>query len=249
MIENLLDFIIFLVLATIYSVLWGKVIMFNAQKRYIKSFARFLMQFTRISYTHLHSAILGSLYLGGGLFGCIIFSVAYRVNILKYVAIKPEYIIYILIGIIAEMSVSSLIMSLVMAFKKDVDWVKQIQTIPWINSISLMPEHIGPIIPTSGAFFEETFFRGVLFIIMLQVFPQVGVVIPIAVVTILFAVQQILNTETFHQGVTMAIASLAVSGVGCLLIIYTGSFLPALIAHESFVIFYFRQMGFSYKRA
>jgi hypothetical protein len=248
MIENLQGFTIFLVLATIYSVLWGKVLLFNAQKKHIKKFARFLMRFTRMEYTHLHSAVLGALYLGGGLLGCIIFSIAYGVNILKYFTIKPEYIIYIVIGIIAEMSVSSLIISLVIAFKTDVDWVKQIRTIPWINSISLMPERIGPIIPTSGAFFEEMFFRGVLFIIMLEVFPQIGVIIPIAVVTVLFAVQQILNTETFHQGAAMAIASLSVSGVGCLLIIYTGSFLPALIAHESFVIFYFSQMGFSYKK-
>ena len=45
----------------------------------------------------------------------------------------------------------------------------------------------------------------------------------------------------------MAIASITISCIGCMLILATNSFLPALIAHESFVVFYFSQMGFDYR--
>lgn len=65
-----------------------------------------------------------------------------------------------------------------------------------------------------------------------------GLILPIAISTGLFILQQVLNTNTVIQGVAISSGALVISIVGCLLIEYTGSFLPALICHLLFVIFY-----------
>src|SRR5699024_589015 len=123
-----------------------------------------------------------------------------------------------------------------------VNWVEEIQSIPWIESISYVPNNLGWIIPLVGAFCEETFYRGVVYILLRTVFPSLGIIIPIIISAVLFSIQQMLNTNTLNQCITMAIGSIAISIIGCLLVELTGSFLPALVAHESFVIFYFKQL-------
>lgn len=238
----------FLIIATIFTVIWGRIILFNANKKYVLNLTLFIMRYSRAQQRHIHSIILGSFYYLSCIVASAVFSVIFDFNIFKYFLIKQEYIIFIFIGILAEMSVANIIMMTVTSSVKKVDWVEQIKNIPWINSISFMPEYVGPLVPLLGAFCEEFFFRGILFYILILFYPEVGVILPIAIVTVLFGMQQILNTVTFPQAVTMAIGTFAVSTIGCLLILYTGSFLPALISHESFVIFYFRQMGFQYHK-
>lgn len=243
-----ISFLTFLIVVTVFSIVWGRVILFNAKKKYIMNLARFIMRFSRAKQNTIHSAILGSLYITTCLTGSIILCILFKINILKYFAIRVEYIIFIFIGIAAQMSVSTMMMSVVMAFTKKVDWTGQVRDISWIKAISFLPERLGPLVPLFGAFCEELFFRGVLVAIIFSFYPGVGIIPIIAISTILFGIQQILHTATAPQAITMGIGSIVVSGIGCLLFIHTGSFLPALIAHESFIVFYFRQMGFLYTK-
>lgn len=247
MIEPQINFWIFLAAVTLFSIIWGRVILFNSDKDYINKLTFFIMRFSRAQKIHIHSLILGMCYFGTFIVGSIIFSVLYRVNVFKYFLIKPEFIPFIFIGIFAEISVSNMVMFVVSSLINKVDWVGEIKEIPWIDAISRMPEKYGPFVPLLGAFFEEFFYRGVLFLILINVYPQIGLVASIAIPSVLFALQQMLNSQSIPQAITMAIGSISVSIIGCLLFLHTNSFLPALIAHESFVIFYFRQMGFSYE--
>lgn len=56
---------------------------------------------------------------------------------------------------------------------------------------------------------------------------------------ILFALEQALFTSSGRQCLSMVLASLGISFVACVSTAYTGSFLPCLLAHECFLIFYF----------
>lgn len=55
---------------------------------------------------------------------------------------------------------------------------------------------------------------------------------------ILFALEQALFTSS-RQCLSMVLASLGISFVACVSTAYTGSFLPCLLAHECFLVFYF----------
>ena len=56
---------------------------------------------------------------------------------------------------------------------------------------------------------------------------------------ILFALEQALFTSSSRQCLSMVLASLGISFVACVSTAYTGSFLPCLLAHECFLVFYF----------
>jgi len=238
-----------LFLLVVFSVAWGRAILFNADKRYMDSAAMWLMRYIRASKQHIHSVLVGCWYVGTGVAGIFVFSLVWNVGIFGQFRIAPSLLLYLPLGFLAEMSVSSLVMSTVMLVTPRTAWVDQIRSIPWINAISLMPERLGPLIPLIGAFLEELFYRGVVFTLLVNGYPELGMWGAAAISAALFALQQILNTATLPQAVTMGIASVSISLIGCALMAYTGSFLPALFAHEAFVVFYFKEMGFSYKTA
>ena len=241
------NFFIFLLIAAAYSLFWGRIMFINANRKHTVRLSLFIMRFTRANQRDIHSALLGILYLSTGLLGSLIFSLVFKINILKYFALQNEFIIFIFIGIFAEMSIANMLMSILSSLAQRIDYEKEIKGVNWIKEVFTLPEYLIPVAPTVGGFFEELFFRGVLLIIMLKFYPSVGPFIAIAVVTVLFGLQQGIQTNSIHQASAMALGALAVSVIGSLLVIHTGSILPAVIAHCSFVIFYFRGMGFLYK--
>ena len=107
-----------------------------------------------------------------------------------------------------------------------------------------MPGIMRVIAPLGAAIFEEVFFRGAVFLVLIKHFPQTGAYLPILVCTVLFVVQQVLQTDTLGQGLILLIGSTSVSIVGCITILFTGSFLPTLLCHAAYACFYL-QLGTS----
>lgn len=85
---------------------------------------------------------------------------------------------------------------------------------------------------------ERLYKRGTVYMIHRTYFPEMGLIWPIVLTTALFTFQQILNTNTVLQGIVISSGAVVISVIGSLLIEYTGSFLPALMSHLLFVIFY-----------
>jgi len=108
----------------------------------------------------------------------------------------------------------------------------------------MMPRIMGVISPLGAAIFEEVFFRGAVFLVLINNFPQTGAYLPILVCTVLFVVQQVLQTDTLGQGLILLIGSTSISIVGCIATLYTGSFLPTLLCHAAYAFFYL-QLGTS----
>jgi membrane protease YdiL (CAAX protease family) len=107
-----------------------------------------------------------------------------------------------------------------------------------------LPGIMRMISPLGAAIFEEVFFRGAVFLVLINKFPQAGTYFPILVCTVLFIVQQVLQTDTLGQGLILLIGSTSVSIVGCIVTLYTGSFLPTLLCHAAYAVF-FLQLGTS----
>jgi membrane protease YdiL (CAAX protease family) len=94
--------------------------------------------------------------------------------------------------------------------------------------------------PLGAAIFEEVFFRGAVFLVLINDFVQTGSYLPILVCTVLFILQQVLQTDTLGQGLILLIGSTSISVVGCITILYTGSLLPTLLCHAAYAFFYLR---------
>ena len=59
--------------------------------------------------------------------------------------------------------------------------------------------------------------------------------------SILFMIEQVVCTQKVKQAIAMSAGSLAISLSGCLMIVITGSIIPAIICHEMYVIFYLKK--------
>lgn len=88
-----------------------------------------------------------------------------------------------------------------------------------------------------GAMVEELFFRGVLVLILTQkllVAPWLAVMIAGA----LFVLEQLVQLRTAFQAMVIGSSCVAISLVGGLLVVATGSVVPAVLCHVSFVVFF-----------
>jgi membrane protease YdiL (CAAX protease family) len=94
-----------------------------------------------------------------------------------------------------------------------------------------------PVAAVLAAVVEETFFRGVL----LRVITDRLLLSPwVAMVRTgdLFIFQQLLQVRTGFQALVIGCGCAAISLVGGSLVVLTGSVVPAIIAHGSFVLFF-----------
>ncbi|HZG59415.1 MAG TPA: CPBP family glutamic-type intramembrane protease [Anoxybacillus sp.] len=236
--KHIVQYVFFLLFVLVFTVYWGKAMTLCKNSKFINSFTRFLMRYSRSQFDPIKFYTMMVLYAVISLMGTIILHVAFGFNIFRYLPMEVKYIVYIFIDFVAQLSLSSMILFIISAVKTNINWFKVIQEITWVNLMSNMPKALRPIYPLLGASFEEIFFRGTVFMIHITYFPEMGIILPIILVTGFFVLQQMLNTETTIQGVVISIGAIVISVIGCLLILYTGSFLPSLICHLLFVIFY-----------
>ncbi len=235
--------ILTIALFTFISIVWGRVILFSAKNKIFRMFCFKVMGINNYDFQQVHSFLLGTAYVLSFIIAAIVCFIIYRFNVFLYFPLERQNLPYLFVGIMAELSLSGLIVACMFMFFPRIDWVNQIENIPWIQSVKLVPKGRGFLIPVIGAFCEEVFFRGYVYIILRVVFPEYGIILPLIVSALLFAIQQMLNTINPLQGLAIIAGSFAVSTIGCLLIELTGSLLPALIAHEAYVVFHFKQIG------
>lgn len=217
---------------------WGSAVNRLKDGNGINSLTRFVMRYVRRRFDPIKFYLLIGVYVGVGLSASIIIYLSVGFNIFARMAFAWRFIPYILMGFVAQIALSSLLLSLYSLFRPSINWYQVILSITWVRMMAKMPPRYRPLYPIAGATFEELFFRGTVFMTIRARIPETGLVVAIAITTVLFVLQQIVNTETSHQAVAMAAGAISISVVGCLLIAFTGSFIPALLCHLLFVVFY-----------
>lgn len=238
---EVVNLILFLGAALLFSVFWGFVTRFSARSHRVTQTARFLMRFSKNSQDALRAYLIWAIYLLTGLAGSALLLIIFRISLSPYLGLRWSDLAYTFLGLVAQTALASLTLFIVGSFFRRLNWSSVMMSIPWTRVMQLMPRGIGFLYPTSGALCEEFFFRGAIFLILILRFPWLNVWAAIAIAAALFTMQQYLNTASPWQGFTISVGALAISVVACLLILVTGSFLSALLCHELYIIFYLGQ--------
>jgi hypothetical protein len=237
------DLILFLIIVTVASIFWGRINRIGYSK-FITSIVHFIMKYSKMNAELIRSYLVWSIYIFVGLVAAVALLLVYQVNLLRFLTLDPRYLTLIPLAFIAQNSLTGLMMQLLIVAKPTMNVFLELTTIPWVRYTLIMPGIMRVISPLVAAIFEEVFFRGAVFLVLINNFPQTGVYLPILVCTVLFVVQQMLQTDTLGQGLILLIGSTSISIVGCIVTLYTGSFLPTLLCHAAYAFFYL-QLGTS----
>jgi len=241
--NNWFDLLSFLLIVTVASILWGRVNRIG-YSRFISSVVYFLMKYTQANTELIRGYLVWFIYMSAGLAAAAALLLAYQVDLPRYLALDRKYFVLVPVAFIAENALTGLMMQLLVLARPAMSIYLELTSILWIRYTLIMPSVMRVISPLGAAIAEEVFFRGTVFLVLIKHFPQTGALLSTVICTVLFVVQQVLQTDRRGQAWIMLIGSTSVSVVGCITILCTGSFLPTLLCHAAYACFYL-QLGTS----
>lgn len=233
-----------LILLTLLTVIYGKIIFVVANTKIFHVFVRRVMNYSCLSKIEIENSLLGVVYYIYPLCTIVIMSLIFRYPIYEWLFIKFHDVFYIFIAIMAFISVMSCVSGLPTIFSPKTDWVSVISNTSWIVSINTRKNSLKFIALVLGALCEELFFRGLCFGLLYYLFPKNFIWISLGFSSLLFGIQQSLFASQKHGKFIFMIASIALGLMAGCFMLYTNSILPSLVAHEFFVIFYFTRFDF-----
>lgn len=238
-----IELIIFLSIASLFSVFWGKSVDGLAKSKLVNKFSLFLMNYFRAPLDKIKFFVIWFSYILISFAGTVICCSIYGLNLFKFLLSGSVYdtILYTFIGFIFQFEISSVLLLVFSILKSDTNWYRIINEINWVKVSFNLPRKIRIMYPTSAALFEELFFRCSIFLVLLTKFDWVPLPISMLIVAALFIIEQVVCTQKVKQAIAMSAGSLAISLAGCLMIVITGSIIPAIICHEMYVIFYLKK--------
>jgi membrane protease YdiL (CAAX protease family) len=234
---------VFLAAAALFALAWGRLLPCLDERARTLSWIVFrLMNYSRLSFSQGKSLLLTVAYLAFGVLGALVFAAAGGLKLFSLLGFELRFVLLILLGIVAEISLSNLLVGLYAGLfhHGDAALFRQIGSIPWIVGIRRLPATLARLAPAASAICEEFFFRGVLLSALTARF-GLRPWLALALVTVLFVVQQGLQLKTRLQFAVIFAGSLAISAIGGILVLATASALPACLCHASFVLFYLRR--------
>lgn len=127
-------------------------------------------------------------------------------------------------------------MSLLYALRPRVDVPGAVAGVGWVREIMALPRRWRWVVPMASAGVEELFFRGVFLVGLLAY----GAPVPVAVLLsgAVFVLGQVVLTESRLAALVLGVSAVVLSVLCGLLVVVTGSVLPAVIVHASFAGFY-----------
>jgi len=237
-----LNVLIFICFSLGFSLAWGRLLWFlDERAKWVHPFVFQCMNWSRYSFTEMKSMVLSICYYAIGLLAVLVFGFAYHIPFSLFFEWRWEWIPWIGLGIVAEVSLVQFLVYLYLTYLGDKQWnlFQEMQEIPWIQGIQRLPKSWILIAPTIGGCVEEFVFRGV-FVVAIANHPFLSPWFAILWAGILFAIEQVIQLRTEIQVGMMLCSCIAISLVGGILVLGTGSVWPAALAHSSFVIFYFQ---------
>ncbi|MEB7954577.1 CPBP family glutamic-type intramembrane protease [Enterococcus faecalis] len=234
---------VFLVIVTLFSVVWGKSVDGLAKSKTVSKISLRLMNYFRVPLDKIKFFVIWFSYIAISLSGTMICCFVYKINLTNYLISNSifDVILYTIIGFIFQFEVSSVLLLIFSILKSDTNWYRIVSEITWVKVSFNLPRKVRILYPTSAALFEELFFRCSVFLVLITKFDWVPLPISTLIVTMLFVIEQVVCTQKLKQAIAMSAGSLAISLAGCLMIVITGSILPAIICHEMYVIFYLKK--------
>lgn len=224
--------------AAILSLGWGRLLgVLHERSDAFRRAAFVASGFSMRPPSEVRAVLLATIYYAAGLLASLVMALGFGLPAAALVTWRPWHAWMFLIGVVGEISLAALFVDLSCRLTRTPpDRFLEIRDIPWMVGLQQLPRGAAPWAAALGGAVEELFYRGVLLTILIVS----GMAPPIAILAAgsLFLVQQILQVQTRFQAMVLAAACLAISLVGGLLVVVTGSVIPAVVSHASFVVFY-----------
>lgn len=229
---------VILAVAAAAAVLWGRALwFFDERSAALRRLALGVLGFTRRPASEVRSALLSALYCGGGLLLAVLFAALWRVPVGRLLAPAAEHAPLAVLGVVAEVALASLLVSLWCALSgAGPERFAELAEVPWMAGLRALPGAAAPAVGALAGAVEELFFRGVLLTALLE--RGVGPWSAVALAGALFLLQQLLQVRTRFQAAVIGAGCVAISAVGGLLVLASGSVLPAIVCHVAFVVFF-----------
>lgn len=224
----------------VVSLLWGRALWYFAEcSDAFRGWLFFAMGYTRRSAGEVRSTLLGAIYYGLGLLAALLLVTAFDLPVTSLFSLSAAQLGLSVLGAAAEISLANLLIDLScrMSGQSGPERFAEVAEIPWIKGLRQLPPSIVPAAAAAGGMIEELFFRGVLLQLLISRLPAFPMV-SLAVSGALFCWQQLLQVQTVFQAMVIGCSCVAISAVGGLLVVLTGSVVPALLSHASFVLFF-----------
>jgi membrane protease YdiL (CAAX protease family) len=236
---------IFLLLA-VASLLWGRTLWYCSERSaLLRRWLFFLMGFTRRPMLEVRSLLLTAIYGGTGLLLALVFAVSFGLPVSRLITpISQSHFALAVLGAAGEISLTNLLVDLICRLPGvgGPQRLAEMSEVPWIKGVRQLPALAAPLAAALGGVSEEIFFRGVMLRILTDRWLAPPVV-AIVIAGILFCVQQVVQVQTRFQAVVIGCGCVAISAVGGILVVLSGSVVPAVFAHASFVLFFMTQGG------
>jgi membrane protease YdiL (CAAX protease family) len=235
--------VLFAILAGGFTFLWGRSLWyFDERAPLVRSLTFRLLSHTRHPAGTVRTILLSALYYGIGVVASVLFMIAFGLGPGQLVRFSGDQFTLSALGIVAEISLTSLLVAVGMhAFgPPSPARFAEIREVPWIKGLQELPTNWVPVAAACGGMVEELVFRGVFLRILTE---RLGVAPLTAVFATggLFLFQQLIQVKTPFQRMVIGSGCVAISVVGGVLVVLTGSVIPAIVCHGSFVLFFLNQ--------
>jgi hypothetical protein len=127
-------------------------------------------------------------------------------------------------------------MSMLYSLAPGIDVPGAVGSVRWIQEVLVLPGRWRWVAPMTSAAVEEVFFRGTVLTGLIAA--GFGSWAAVVVAGALFTIGQVILTENRVQAMVLGSSSVVLSVVGGLLVVVTGSVLPAIVVHAASAGFY-----------
>jgi len=235
----------FLVAATVFSLLWGRALWYLDERS--QAFRRalfFTMGFIRRSPGEVRALLLTASYYGLGLIAGLLFIFTFGLPASAFISFSATHLGLAVLGAIGAISLTDLLVDLScrLTGQGGPSRFAEIQDIPWMKGLRQLPYGVVPLAAALGGVVEELFFRGVVLRILTERF-TVAPLLALAIAATLFCLEQLIQVRTAFQAMVIGCGCVAIGTIGGLLVVLTGSVVPAVLCHASFVLFFMTRGG------
>jgi Type II CAAX prenyl endopeptidase Rce1-like len=235
----------FLAAATVISLLWGLALWyFDERSQAFHRLMFFCLGFTRRPLGEVRALMLTAIYLSLGLVPGLLFALAFGLPASALVSFSAVHLVLWVIGAIGEISLTDLLVELACRFpgQGGPERFAEMKDIPWMKGLRQLPRRVVPLAAALGGVVEELFFRGVVVRILTDRF-MVASLVAVAIAGALFCMEQLVQVRTPFQAMVIGCGCVSISAIGGFLVVLTGSVVPAVLCHASFVLFFMTNGG------
>ncbi|WP_300366996.1 hypothetical protein [Brachyspira sp.] len=236
--------IITIIIYTVISIVLGMIIRFSENKNIINNICFKLMNHSKLEYNEIYVYVSTYIYWLLIIIFALLISFLQKQNILLYLHIDKEYIIYIFVNIFAVISSFEIIMSVLSLFNKNIKTnivFNNILLVPSVDMLYSSRSNPKWILIILASIIKCLFFNGVLYSAVKSELYNHHIFFTILIVGMLFSLEEIFRVNTIKQAIIFTSACFIVITMNSLTFEYSGSLIPPILANIAFTMYYFGQ--------